>query len=75
KLPAHWLKMRLLGHHHRAALVAPGEQREQHLRLVGTPLHVAEVVEQDRLKEVELSRRPRQVQVAFRAEQFLDRAV
>ena len=33
------------GHHHRAALVALGQEREQHLGLVSTLLHVAQVVE------------------------------
>ena len=62
------------GHHHRASLVALGKQREQHLGLVGTLLHVAQIVGQDHLKEVELAQCPRQVEVAFGAEQFLDRA-
>ena len=62
-------------HHHRAALVALGEQREQHLGLVRALLDVAEVVEQDYLEEVELAQRAGQVEIPFRAEQFLDQPV
>ena len=35
----------IAGHHHRATLVALGEQREQHLGFVGALLHVAQIVE------------------------------
>ena len=44
----------IAGHHHRATLIALGEQREQHLGFVGALLHVAQIVEQDHLEEVEL---------------------
>ena len=47
----------------------------KHLRLVRALLYVAQVVEQNRLKEVELAEGAGQVDVAFRAEQFLDQGV
>ena len=56
----------------RAALVALGKQGEQHLGFVGTLLHVAEIVEQDHLEEVELAECAGQVEVAFGGEHFLD---
>ena len=65
----------IAGHHHRATLIALGEQREQHLGFVGALLHVAQIVEQDHLEEVELAEGPRQVEVTFGAEQFLHQGV
>ena len=55
-------------HHHRAALIPFGEEREQHLGLLRALLHVAEIVEQDDLEEVELPERAGQLQIALRAE-------
>ena len=72
KIRSHVAEDQVARHHHRAALVALGEQREQHLGLVRALLDVAEVVELDYLEEVELAQRAGQVEIPFRAEQFLD---
>ena len=62
-------------HHHRAALVALGEQRKEHFGFFGTLLHVAEIIDQDHLEEIKLAQRARQLQIALRTEQLLHHGV
>ena len=69
------LKTRLLVTITERRTIALGEQREQHLGFVVALLHVAQIVEQDHLEEVELAEDPRQVEVTFGAEQFLHQGV
>ena len=62
-------------HDQRAALIALGDQREEHLGLVRSVLQVSEVVKDENLEVVELAQHPRQVEVSLRGQQVLDELV
>ena len=57
--------------HDRAALIPFGEQREEHLHLLATLLHIAEIIEDQRLETVQSFEFRREAEIALGGEQPL----
>ncbi len=62
----------IAGDQHRPALIAFGQQGEQHVHLFAVLLHIPEVIENERVKAVEPFQFSREAEIAFGREQALD---
>jgi len=62
----------IAGDQHRPALIAFGQQGEEHFHLFAVLLHIPEVIENERVKAIEPFQFGREAEIAFGREQALD---